>query len=468
MSVTHPDTADANRQRVSTLALVAVAEFMVSLDVLVVTTAFGAIRHDLAARPVDLQWTLTVYTVCLAGCLMAGASLGDRFGRRRMLIIGIALFTIGSAGCGLSPGLGLLISSRALQGVGAALVLPLSLPLISVAFPPERQGRALGIVAGISGLATFAGPLIGGGLAAELGWRWIFWVNVPVGIVLMILIRRAVPESRGPTSKIDGAGMALVTAGLICLAWGLSRIPDRGLSSPDVLIGISIGLVLMISFVVWEASTTHPMIEIGLFGSIRFASTNLVTLCHSVLVLGAVALMAQYLQATLRIDSFIAGLELLPWTGSMMFIAPLAGRLADHIGTRTVIIGGLVLAGAGAGWLAWASHPGTSYRDLVPALVIMGIGNSAVFPAVSAAVVAGVDLEKIGPASGANNTVRQTGGVLGIAIMTAIFSATGDFTTSTAAAQGFRAALIACVVAALVGALAGVAGPSSNLWNSGE
>jgi EmrB/QacA subfamily drug resistance transporter len=449
-------TAGAGQpRRVWVLALTSAAEFMVALDVLVVTTALGQIRRDLHISTGQLEWTLTAYNVCLAGFMMTGAALGDRFGRRRMLIAGVASFTAGSAVCALAPALGLLIAGRVIQGVGAALVAPLSLPLVSSAYPPERRGQALGIVAGVTGLATLAGPLIGGGLTQALGWQWIFWVNVPLGLLLIILIRSRVQESHGPDRSIDLAGVGLATAALVALAWGLVRAASAGWIAPDVLAGVGCGLILSVLFVFREHRTDEPMLDVGLFASRPFAAANVATACHSAVVLGAVFLMAQFLQAELGVGSFGAGLRLLPWTGSMIVVAPLAGRLCDRIGTRPVIVGGLVASAAGSAWLAWLSRPGVSYPDLVGALVVIGVGNSTVFPALSTVISSSVSHDELGSASGVNNAIRQIAGVLGITAVTLAFTSAGNFTSRATIAHGFRAATALCAALSLAGALAG-------------
>jgi EmrB/QacA subfamily drug resistance transporter len=442
--------------RVWVLALTSAAEFLVALDVLVVTTALGEIRRDLHVSPGQLEWTLTSYNVCLAGFMMTGAALGDRFGRRRMFILGVASFTAGSAVCALAPGLGPLIVGRVVQGVGAALVAPLSLPLISAAYPAQRRGQALGVVVGITGLATLAGPLIGGGLTQVLGWQWIFWVNVPLGLLLIVLVRCQVSESHGPDRSIDVRGVGLATAGLGAVAWGLVRAASVGWLAPDVLAGIAGGLAIGVVFVAWERRADEPMVDLGLFASRAFAAINAATACHSAVVLGAVFLMAQFLQAELGVGSFGAGLRLLPWTGSMIVVAPLAGRLCDRIGTRPVVVGGLVASAAGSSWLAYLSRPGVTYPELVGSLVVIGVGNSTVFPALSSAVSISVSHDDLGPASGVNNAVREIGGVLGIAVVALAFTSAGSFTDQATVAHGFRSAAALCTALSLLGALAGI------------
>jgi EmrB/QacA subfamily drug resistance transporter len=368
--------------------------------------------------------------VCLAGFILVGAALGDRFGRRRMMLIGLAAFTAGSATCALAPSAGVLIAGRTVQGVGAALLAPLAVPLISAAYPPERRGRALGIAAGVTGLATFAGPVVGGAVTQALGWQGIFWLNVPVGLVLLLLVRGRVPESRGPRRCLDVRGTVLATGALVAASWGLVRAADAGWTAPDVAAGLAVGVALTAAFLVAERTAAEPLVDVAFLRSRPFGAVSVATLCHSAVVLGAVFLMAQFLEAELGVGSFGAGVRLLPLTGSMMLVAPVAGRLADRIGPRPVIAGGLLLAGAGYAWLAALSRPPVSCGSLVAPLVILGIGNSAVFPAVSAAVSTSVGADRMGPAAGLNNAVRQIGGVLGIATAALVFTGTGSFATA--------------------------------------
>jgi EmrB/QacA subfamily drug resistance transporter len=445
--------------RAWTLLLTSTASFMVALDVLVVTTALGTVREDLHASVAALEWTLTAYNLCLAGLMMTAAALGDRFGRRRMLVAGILCFTGGSVVCALSPAVAWLIAGRVVQGVGAALVAPLTLPLISAVYPPDRRGRALGVVIGVAGLATFAGPLIGGGVAQALSWQWIFWVNVPIGVALAVLARTRIAESHGPSSTFDVPGVCLATASLFALAWGLTRAASVGWGAPDVIAGIVCGLVLAAAFVGWERRAAGPLLDGSLFRSRAFSATNAATVCHAAIVLGAVFLMAQFLQAGLGYGPFAAGIRLLPWTGTMLFVAPLAGRAADRLGTRAVTIAGLALAAAGYAWLAALSRPGVGYAELVAPLATTGIGNSAVFPALSAAIAASVEPDHIGPAAGVNNAVREIGGVLGIAAVTLAFAAAGSFDDVATVTHGFRAAMALCAGVGLAGAAFGALAP---------
>jgi MFS family permease len=291
-------------------------------------------------------------------------------------------------------------------------------------------------VAGVTGLATFAGPVLGGAITQALGWQGVFWINVPVGVVLMVLVGGRVPESRGPRQSRDVRGVVLAAGGLVAVSWGLVRAADAGWTAPDVAVGIAVGVALAAAFVVAERKAAAPLVD-------------------------AVFLMAQFLQAELGVGSFGAGVRLLPWNGSMMLVAPVAGRLADRIGPRPVIVGGLLLAAAGYAWLALLSRPSVSYLSLVLPLLIVGIGDSAVFPGVSAAVSMSIGADRMGPASGLDNAVRQVGGVLGIAIAALVFTGTGGFATAATVASGFRGVTVLCAGVAAAGAVVGALGARS-------
>ena len=446
-------------QRVWVLALLSAASFMVALDVLVVTTALATIRTDLHTSVGALEWTLTAYNLCLAGFMMSAAAWGDRFGRRRMFLVGIAVFTAGSAISAVAPTIGWLITGRAGQGLGASLIAPLALPLLSAVYPEDRRGRALGIMVGVTGLATCAGPLVGGGIAQALSWQWIFWVNVPIGLALILLVHIKVPESVGPSTRVDLVGNLLVTASMLATTWGLVHAADVGFSALEVLTTLAGGLMLLAGFIGWEQRTTRPMLDLALLRSPQFTAVNLATACHAAVVLGAVFLMGQFLQAELGGGSFVTGLRLLPWTCSMMLVAPLSGRLSDSIGTRPVICGGLALAAAGNLWLAGVETPGVSYTQLVLPLIIVGVGNSSVFPALSSAVSTSVGPADIGSASGLNNTLAEVAGVVGIALVALVFSRMGSFANRASVVHGFQAATWLCASLCLVGAAAGLATP---------
>src|SRR3954462_5628597 len=242
------------------LVLASAASLIVALDTLVVSTALSTIRRDLGASLASLEWTVNAYNLSYAVLLMTGAALGDRFGRRRLFAIGLAVFTLGSAFCALAPNVGLLIAARAFQGIGAALVMPLSLALVSTAFAPERRGQALGVYFGVTGLAVASGPVVGGAVTQGLAWQWIFWINVPLGLALIPFVLRKIRESHGPRTRIDLAGLALVTSAAFGVGWGLVRGTQAGWGSPEVVGSFAAGLILGAAFVAWELRARDPML----------------------------------------------------------------------------------------------------------------------------------------------------------------------------------------------------------------
>ncbi len=255
-------------------ALTSLASFMVALDALVVSTALSTIRLDLGASVEQLGWTVNSYTLSFAVLLMTGAALGDRFGRRRMYVAGLLLFVAASALCGLAPSMGWLIAARAIQGCGAALVMPLAVTQLSLAFPPEQRAKALGAFSGVSGLAVLAGPVVGGAIAGGLTWQWIFWLNVPIGLLLVPLVLRRIPESFGPRTALDIGGLLLVTGAALGVMWGLVRGNQAGWVSPEIVAALAAGCLLALAFVAWERRAAAPMLPLRFFHSRAFTSGN--------------------------------------------------------------------------------------------------------------------------------------------------------------------------------------------------
>jgi EmrB/QacA subfamily drug resistance transporter len=424
-----------------------------------VSTALSTIRQSLHASVGELEWTVTAYNLTFAVLLLGAAALADRYGRRRIFATGLAVFSAASAGCALAPNAGWLIATRAVQGIGAAFVLPVGLTLIGAAFPADRRGRALGICGGITGLTTLAGPLVGGAITQTASWQWIFWVNVPIGVIGVVLVRRYFDESYGPHSTVDSRGLLLATGSVFGIVWALVRVNSVGWSAPDVLIGLACGTALAIVFVWWERRAGAPMLPIAFFGNRGFAAGNAASFCHAIAVLGPVFLMAQFLQTALGYGPLGAGLRLLPWTATMLIVAPAAGAVADRIGQRAVMVGGLLLAAAGMACTAALSQPDRPYYQLLLPLIVWGIGNSMVFPASQSAVVGSVPAEAMGQAAGANSMIREVGGVFGIAILVAVFTAVGGYTSPHTFATGFAAAIAVCAGIAFVGALVSLAVP---------
>src|SRR5215472_10454634 len=440
-----------------TFVITSVALFMASLDNLVVTTALPSIREHLHASLEGLQWTVNAYTLTFAVLLLTGASLGERFGRRRMFVAGLALFTAGSAAAALAPGIGWLIAARAFQGVGAAIVIPLTLTLLSAAVSPERRGLALGAWGAVGGLAIAIGPLVGGAVVEGASWQWIFWLNVPIGLALLPLAWARLTESRGTSTRLDLPGLMLASFGLLGIVLGVVRGNDHGWTSATVLPPIAAGALLIAAFIAWELRAPEPMLPLRLFRSRGFAATNVASLLMFFGMFGSIFLLAQFLQVVQHYSPLQAGLRTLPWTAMPVFIAPVAGSLSDRIGGRPLLAAGLALQAIGLGWLAAIASPTVAYAAMVPAFVVSGVGMSLFFAPVANVVLGSVRRDQEGIASGANNAIRELGGVFGIAVLGAVFSAQGSYASGASFVSGMSSAVwvgAAAVAAASAAALA--------------
>jgi EmrB/QacA subfamily drug resistance transporter len=432
---------NAKREMIWTFVVTSVALFMASLDNLVVTTALPSIRAHLHASLAGLEWTVNAYTLTFAVLLLTGAALGERYGRKKLFVAGLAIFTASSAAAALAPGIGWLVAARAGQGAGAAALIPLTLTLLSAAVPPERRGLALGAWGAVGGLAVAIGPLVGGAVVEGASWQWIFWLNAPIGVALMPLAATRLTESRGPSARLDLPGLALASAGLVGIVLGLVRGNAHGWTSVTVLPPLAAGAVLVAAFVAWELRVRQPMLPMRLFRSPAFSATNLASLLMFFGMFGSIFLLAQFLQTVQHYSPLQAGLRTLPWTGMPILIAPIAGALSDRVGGRPLLVAGLALQAAGLGWLAAIAAPAVPYPALVPAFIVCGIGMSLFFAPVANVVLGSVRREEEGLASGANNAIRELGGVLGIAILGAVFSARGGYATGHAFVSGLTPAL---------------------------
>jgi EmrB/QacA subfamily drug resistance transporter len=442
-----------------TLALASLGLFMVALDTLVVTTALPVLRLDLHASLPDLEWTVNVYNLAFACVLLTGAALGDRFGRRRMFAVGLSVFTAASAAAALSPNVGALIAARAVQGTGAAIVMPLTLTLISAAFPAEKRGAAIGLWGGIAGLAVAAGPVVGGGVIDGINWHWIFWLNVPIGLALIPLALARLTESFGPRPHLDVVGLLLAGAGVLGLTWGLVRANTVGWGSLEVMGALVAGAALVVAFVLWERRTPAPMLPLELFRNRGFSSANAVSFFMYAGLFGALFLMAQFLQIALGHSPLDAGIRLLPWTATPMVVAPLAGGLADRFGNRPFMIIGLTMQAIGLGWVALIAAPDINYLELGIALTVAGVGTSFCFPTVANAVMGSVPPEEAGVASGTNSSLRELGGVFGVAVLAAVFTRHGVYASPQAFVDGFKPALLVGAALTAVGIIAAVLAP---------
>jgi EmrB/QacA subfamily drug resistance transporter len=437
-----------------TFAVTSLALVMVTLDNLVVTTALPVIRTDLHASLEGLEWTVNAYTLTFAVLLLTGAALGDRFGRRRMFAVGLGIFTAASAAAALAPSMGVLVAARAVQGAGGAIVMPLTLTILSAAVPAEKRGVALGAWGGVGGLAVALGPLVGGAVVSGLSWQWIFWINVPVGLVLIPLALRRLDETHGPSNRLDLPGVGLVSAGLLGIVWGLVRGNGQGWTSPEIVLSLAGGAVVLVGFVLWELRTASPMLPMRFFRDRTFAMTNLASLLMFFGMFGSIFLLAQFFQTVQGYSPFGSGLRILPWTAMPIFVAPIAGALSDRIGGRRIVATGLALQAIGLGWIAAVSTPTTPYADLVAPFVLSGIGMALFFAPVANLVLSAVRPEEEGQASGANNAIRELGGVFGVAVLASIFSRYGGYGSGPSFVDGLTPAIW---VGAVVVALAAVA-----------
>jgi len=437
------------------LVLTSIASLMVALDVTVVSTALSSIRLHLGASIDQLEWTVNAYGLSFAVLLMTGAAIGDRFGRRRVFAGGLALFGAASAACALASDVGWLIAARTVQGAGAALIAPTSLALLSAAFPPEWRGRALGIFGGITGLAVVAGPVVGGAVTQGLAWQWIFWLNVPIGLAAIPLVLARMGESFGPRGSLDGPGLALVTGAALGIVWGLVRGNTVGWGSFEVVGALAGGVLCAVLFVVWELRAREPMLPMRLFGVRGFASGNAAGLLMFGALFSAVFFMAQFQQTALGQSPLQAGLRLIPWTGTVFIVAPLAGALVDRVGERPLLVSGLLMQAVGLAWVALLTRTRLAYVDMVPPLVLAGVGISMALPAAQNAVMGAVAPSEIGKASGTFSTMRQLGGAFGLAVAVAVFTATGSYASPGAFSDGFGPAIAVSAALSLCGALAG-------------
>src|SRR5829696_1411154 len=424
-------TEKLGHKTIWTFVITSVALVMVTLDNLVVTTALPVIRHDLHATLEGLEWTVNAYTLTFAVLLLTGAALGDRFGRRRLFVLGLGIFTAASAFAALAPSIEALNLARALQGVGGAIVTPLTLTLLSAAVPANRRGLALGAWGGIGGLAVALGPLVGGAVVSGISWQWIFWLNVPIGLVLIPLAWRRLEESYGPSSRLDLPGLALVSAGLLGIVWGLVRGNGVGWGSTEVVGSLAAGGVLVALFVLWELRTEAPMLPMRFFRNRTFAQANVASLFMFFGMFGSIFLLAQFFQTVQGYSPFGSGLRILPWTAMPMIVAPIAGALSDRVGGHRLMGVGLSLQAVGLAWLAAVSTPTTPYAELVVPFAISGIGMGLFFAPVANIVLSSVRPEEEGQASGANNAIRELGGVFGVAVLASVFAQYGGYASGS-------------------------------------
>ena len=441
------------------LVLTGIGSLMAALDTLVVSTALSTIRLDLHASVEQLEWTVNAYNLSFAVLLITGAALGDRFGRRKLYAAGMALFAAASAASALAPDVGWLIAARAVQGAGSALIMPLGLALLSAAFPPEKRGAAIGIFSAITGLAVASGPLVGGAIVEGLAWQWIFWINVPIGLISIPFVLRKIDESFGSDTSLDIRGLALITAGALAIVWGLVRGNQAGWDSVEVIASLIVGALLVAGFIAWERRAREPMLPMRFFRNRAFTAGNAAIFLTVAALFGAVFFYAQLLQTALGYGPLGTGLRLLPWTATFMTVAPIAGALADKIGERPLMVAGLSLQAVGMAWLALIAEPGMAYSQMLAPFIVAGVGVSMAIPSAQNSVVGSLGVDVIGKAAGANSMMRELGGVFGIAVVVAVFGAAGSYASPASFVDGFGPAIGVTAGLSLAGAIVGLALP---------
>ena len=441
------------------LVLTSIGSLMVALDVTVVSTALGTIRLHLHASLAALEWTVNAYGLSFGVLLMTGAALGERFGRRRMYVAGLGLFALASVACALSTSVGTLIAARTLQGASAALVAPLSLSLLTVAFPPERRGQAMGLFGAITGLAVLAGPVVGGAITQGIAWQWIFWLNVPIGLAAIPLVLGRLQESFGPRERLDAPGLVLVTGAGLGIVWGLVRGNTAGWGSAEILGTLIGGAVFAVAFVAWELRARAPMLPMRLFAVRGFSAGNAATFLLSASLFSAVFFMAQFQQIGLGMRPLDAGLRLLPWTATVFWVAPIVGSLIDRIGERPFVIAGMLLQGIGLGWVALIARTGLPFAALIVPMMLAGVGVSMAIVAAQSITVGSVPPESVGRAAGTFSTGRQLGAAFGLALTVAVFAGSGGYGSPAAFTDGFAPALGASAALSLLGTAAALALP---------
>jgi EmrB/QacA subfamily drug resistance transporter len=443
--------------RVLTVLLTTVAYFMVALDTLVVVTALPSIHRDLGGNVGTLQWTVNAYVLTFGATIITAAALGDRLGRRRMYLLGLTVFTVASAACALAPNVAVLIACRAVEGIGAGILMPLGLTLLTSAFPADRRGAVVGIWGGVAGLAVASGPLIGGAVTQDLNWHWIFWVNVPIGIVAIAGARLRLAESRGPAARLDLPALALIAVGVGALTWGLVQAGQDGWGSAQTVAGLSVGAVAVAAFLAWERRVAQPMIPLGLFRSGRFSAAVATQFLLAAAIYSAAFLTSQFFQFALGDSPLGTGLRFLPWTATPMVVAPIAGALFDKIGARPLIVPGLLMQAAGFGWIVYLAARSSGYAAYIAPFLIAGVGISMALPSVSAAGLNAVNPASLAKAAGIMNTMQQFGSVFGIAVATTVFNAHGSLASPAAVTTGYRPALAVAAGLSVLGALTALA-----------
>ena len=433
-----------------TLAAMSLGYGVVQLDVTIVNTALSSIGDTLGGGVAELQWVVSAYTIAFAAFILTAGALGDRIGAKRVFMAGFAIFTAASIACGLAPSASTLIAARAVQGLGAAILVPNSLALLSHAYPDDKsRGRAVGIWAAGASLTLTAGPLIGGGVIALVGWRWIFFVNLPIGLLgLWLTWRFAAETTRAPQREVDLPGQIAAIAALGCLAGAIIEGGAIGWRNPFVIAGFVVSAVLAVLFVLQERRSLQPMLPLALFSNRTFSVAAMAGLLVNVAFYGLIFVFSLYFQRINNWSPFMTGLAFLPMLGAVLPINLLAPRLAERIGApQTIALGSCIAAVGSLGLLTVA--PGTSYWALGPQLVALGGGLGLLVPPLTSTLLGSVDKSRSGIAAGVLNSTRQTGSVLGVALFGSLIGQSSAFMAGTHASLMISAGVLLAAAAAI-------------------
>ena len=436
-----------------TIAITGAALFMVVLDNLIVASTLPAIQRALGASLESLEWVLNAYILGFGVLMLTAAALGERYGRRRIFIAGVVLFTVSSAAGAVAPNVETLIAARAVEGIGGAMVTPLTLTLVTAAFPPERRSAALGLWSSIASVGVAAGPIAGGILASALSWQWIFWVNVPIGIAVAFLAPRILTESRGRRERLDLAGLAFVSTGLFAVIFATVRANTVGWSSEETLFTYVLGALLLAAFIRWEARSDHAMVPLRFFKAPAFAGANIANFLMAVSMFAGFVMVVQFFASVRGEEPILVGIHSLFWTAGPALTSQYAARLGRARGPSQVATLGMALIGIGMFSLALLVEPSAGALTLAPALVAVGIGIGLVLPNIVGIALSAVPEGDVGKASGVLNTARQVGAVVGVAVGIAVFQAAGG-TGTAAMTDGIRSALLVAAASAGVATLA--------------
>jgi EmrB/QacA subfamily drug resistance transporter len=446
-------TNETDRSYPAVLAVTGVALFMIVLDNLIVLSSLPSIERSLGASLEQLEWVVDAYILSFAVLMLTGAALGERFGRRRVLVGGLLVFSLSSAAAALSTGSEMLIAARVVQGAGGAVLMPLTLTLLSTNVASERRASALGIWSAIAGLGVALGPIAGGLITSALSWHWIFWVNVPVGLVAAVAAPRVLAESRGAAQPLDLRGLALVTAGLLGLVWATVRGNAIGWDAPATLAAYGAGIVLLAAFVRRQATAPNALLPLNLFRHRAFSIANGAGFLLHFAMFGAFFLVIQFLAGVRGEGPIASGLYTLPWTAMPLIVSPLAGRLGQRVHPAAVVAAGLTLITAGIGTLALVLTPHTTALELAPGLWAIGVGIGLTLPNLVSLALSAVSPQDVGRASATLSTARQLGSVFGVAVPVAIFELAGSRASAADIVSGSTAALTSAAIAAAAGAL---------------